>query len=80
MPKRQLQGVVVSAKNNKTVSIRVDRRVAHPIYKKFVTKSKKYHAHDELNKFKEGDFVTIQESAPISKLKRWVVVYNDTAK
>ncbi|HCR86200.1 MAG TPA: 30S ribosomal protein S17 [Alphaproteobacteria bacterium] len=75
MPKRELQGVVVSAKANKTVAVRVDRKVAHPIYKKFVVKSKKFQAHDEQSKFKEGDFVKIRESKPFSKTKTWEVVY-----
>jgi small subunit ribosomal protein S17 len=77
MPKRLLQGVVTSDKGNKTVTVQVDRRVQHPIYKKTVTKSKKYYAHDENNQSKVGDKVTIQESKPISKLKRWIVVYGD---
>ncbi len=80
MPKRLLQGVVTSDKGNKTVTIKVDRRVMHPVYKKVVTKSKKYYAHDEENRSKVGDKVTIQESKPISKLKRWIVVYQDAAK
>jgi small subunit ribosomal protein S17 len=74
MPKRILQGVVTSDKGNKTITVRVDRRVKHPIYGKIVTKSKKYYAHDENNSFKVGDSVTIEETAPISKLKRWIVV------
>jgi small subunit ribosomal protein S17 len=74
MPKRILQGVVVSDKGDKTVVVSVERRVMHPIYKKFIRKSKKYHAHDEQNKFKVGDAVRIQECRPISKLKRWEVV------
>jgi small subunit ribosomal protein S17 len=74
MPKRILQGVVVSDKGDKTVVVSVERRVMHPIYKKFIRKSKKYHAHDEANKFKVGDAVRIQECRPISKLKRWEVV------
>lgn len=74
MPKRILQGVVVSDKGDKTVVVRVERRVMHPIYKKFIRRSKKYHAHDEANKFKAGDVVRIQETRPISKLKSWVVI------
>lgn len=74
MPKRVLQGVVVSSKNNKTVVVEVERRYTHPLLKKTVRRTKKYHAHDENNVFKTGDRVEIQESAPISKLKRWVVL------
>jgi small subunit ribosomal protein S17 len=74
MPKRVLQGVVVSSKNNKTIVVEVERRYTHPLFKKTVRRTKKYHAHDEANTFKEGDRVEIQESAPISKLKRWVAV------
>ena len=75
MPRRVLQGVVVSDKNEKTVTVRVDRRMSHPIYKKTIQRSKKYAAHDEKNHFKVGDVVQIIESAPISKSKRWTVVY-----
>ncbi|WP_072392915.1 30S ribosomal protein S17 [Hyphomicrobium sp. CS1GBMeth3] len=74
MPKRVLQGVVVSNKNDKTIVVEVERRYTHPLLKKTVRRTKKYHAHDESNTFKEGDRVEIQESAPISKLKRWVAV------
>jgi small subunit ribosomal protein S17 len=74
MPRRVLQGIVVSDKNAKTVVVKVDRRVQHPLYKKFLTRTKKYHAHDEERRYKVGDFVTIRECAPISKLKRWEVV------
>jgi small subunit ribosomal protein S17 len=74
MPKRILQGVVVSDKNDKTVVVEVERRYTHPLFKKTVRRTKKYHAHDEKNVFKTGDRVEIQESAPISKLKRWVVL------
>ncbi len=74
MPKRVLQGVVVSSKNNKTIVVEVERRYTHPLLKKTVRRTKKYHAHDESNTFKEGDRVEIQESAPISKLKRWVAL------
>jgi len=75
MPRRVLTGVVVSDKNEKTVTVRVDRRMRHPIYKKTIQRSKKYAAHDEKNQFKIGDKVQIIESAPISKSKRWQVVY-----
>ncbi len=74
MPKRVLQGTVVSDKNDKTVVVRVERRFTHPVMKKTVRRSKKYSAHDVENKYKVGDIVLIQESAPISKTKRWVVV------
>ena len=75
MPKRILQGVVVSDKAEKTVIVKVERRVQHPMYKKFIRSTKKYAAHDEQRKFKTGDKVSIIESAPISKTKRWRVVY-----
>ncbi len=74
MPKRILQGTVVSDVNDKTVVVRVERRFAHPLYKKTVRRSKKYHAHDEANTAKVGDQVMIQECAPISKNKRWTLV------
>lgn len=74
MPKRLLQGVVVSDKMDKTVVVRVERRVMHPVYKKFIRRSKKYHAHDENNTYKVGDTVWIEESRPMSKTKTWVVV------
>ena len=74
MPKRVLQGVVVSDKADKTVIVRVERRVMHPVYKKFIMRSKKYAAHDENNSFKTGDQVRIEESRPISKNKRWIVL------
>lgn len=74
MPKRVLQGVVVSDKTDKTVVVKVERRFTHPLLKKTVRRSKKYQAHDEDNRFKTGDSVFIQESRPISKSKRWVVV------
>lgn len=75
MPKRVLQGIVVSDKAEKTVIVKVERRVQHPVYKKFIRSTKKYAAHDEQRKFKIGDKVEIIESAPISKTKRWRVVY-----
>jgi small subunit ribosomal protein S17 len=74
MPKRVLQGIVVSDKNDKTVVVRVERRFMHPVLKKTIRRSKKYHAHDAENKHKIGETVSIQETAPISKNKRWVVV------
>ncbi len=69
--KRKLNGVVVSDKSEKTIVVKVERRLKHPIYSKYVTKSKKYHAHDEQSTAKEGDLVTIIESRPHSKLKKW---------
>ena len=74
MPKRILQGVVVSDKQNKTVVVKVERRYTHPLLKKTVRRTKNYHAHDENGVFKVGDSVTIEETAPISKLKRWRVI------
>ena len=74
MPKRVLQGVVVSDKNAKTVVVEVERRYMHPLFKKTVRRSKKFHAHDEEATFKVGDTVWIEESRPISKNKRWVVL------
>lgn len=74
MPRRVIQGVVVSDANDKTVVVRVERRIMHPIYKKFIRKSKKLHAHDEANQYKIGDTVRIQECRPMSRLKRWEVV------
>ena len=74
MPKRVLQGVVVSDKNDKTVVVQVERRLTHPVLKKTVRLTKKYHAHDESNACHEGDIVRIQECPPISKNKRWVVL------
>jgi small subunit ribosomal protein S17 len=79
MPKRILQGVVVSDKNDKTVVVEVERRFTHPMMKKTVRKTKRYHAHDEQNQFKEGDIVRIEECHPISKQKRWVVLANGEA-
>jgi small subunit ribosomal protein S17 len=74
MPKRVLQGVVVSDKADKTISVRVERRIMHPLYKKFIRRSKKYSAHDPENSCKTGDLVRIQECRPISKSKRWEVL------
>ncbi len=74
MPKRILQGVVVSDKGNKTIIVRVERRMMHPIYKKFIRRSKKFAAHDENNSSKTGDVVRIRECAPISKTKTWELV------
>jgi small subunit ribosomal protein S17 len=74
MPKRILQGVVVSDKNDKTIVVEVERRYTHPLLKKTVRRSKKYHAHDDKNVFKTGDLVSIEETRPISKNKRWIAV------
>ena len=74
MPKRVLQGEVVSNKQAKTIVVRVERRYTHPVMKKTVRSSKKYYAHDEKNEYAVGDLVKIEEHRPISKLKRWVVV------
>ena len=71
MPKRILQGAVVSDKNAKTVVVKVERRFTHPVMGKTVRRSKKYHAHDEKGEFKAGDVVRIRECRPISKLKTW---------
>jgi small subunit ribosomal protein S17 len=72
MPKRILQGVVVSDKNDKTIVVQVERRFTHPIMKKTVRRSKKFHAHDENNVAKSGDVVRIQECRPVSKNKTWL--------
>lgn len=76
MPKRVLQGVVVSDKADKTVTVKVERAFKHPLYGKTIRRSKKYHAHDAENACKIGDTIKIIESTPISKLKRWSVVSN----
>jgi small subunit ribosomal protein S17 len=75
MPKRILTGKVTSSKADKTITVVVERKIMHPMYKKFVTKSKKIAAHDSENKFKVGDVVNIQECVPISKNKRFEVIY-----
>jgi small subunit ribosomal protein S17 len=74
MPRLELQGVVVSSKADKTVVVKVERRVKHPLYKKIIRVSKKYSVHDPENKYKEGDIVRIIENAPISKTKKWLVL------
>ncbi len=74
MPKRVLTGTIVSDKTDKTVVVKVERRVKHPLYGKIIKRSKKYHAHDEGNEFREGETVRIEETRPISKLKTWKVV------
>ncbi len=74
MPKRSLTGTIVSDKTDKTVVVKVERRVKHPLYGKIIKRSKKYHAHDEANEFKQGETVRIEETRPISKLKTWRVI------
>jgi small subunit ribosomal protein S17 len=80
MPKRSLHGVVVSDEQDKTVVVRVERRFTHPVMKKTVRRSKKYHAHDEKNEYSVGDVVWIEERRPLSKLKRWEVVQGEKKK
>ena len=80
MPRRVLQGTVVSDKANKTVIVAVERRFMHPVYKKFIKRTKRYAAHDEANACKAGDMVFIRECRPISKTKRWEVVSEDAAQ
>ena len=74
MTKKVLKGVIISAKNNKTVVVEVTRKFKHPFYEKVIKRSKKYHAHDENNKFKEGQIIQIIECNPISKKKKWKVI------
>jgi small subunit ribosomal protein S17 len=74
MTKRILKGKITSAKNNKTIVVEVVRKFRHPFYGKVISRSKKYHAHDEKNKFKEGEVVSIEECRPISKKKTWQVI------
>jgi len=76
MSKRILSGTVISSNANKTVVVKVTRRVQHKLYKKIISRTKKYHAHDDDNTFKIGDNVNIKESRPISKTKSWVVIKN----
>jgi small subunit ribosomal protein S17 len=80
MPKRTLNGVVVSDKQDKTVVVRVERRYTHPMLKKTVRRSKKYYAHDEKNEYSVGDIVWIEERRPLSKLKRWEVIQGEKKK
>ena len=80
MPKRILTGKVISTKSNKTVVVEITRRVKHKLYRKIISRSKKYHAHDEMNEFKVGDLVSIVESKPISKQKSWIVLSNSGDK
>ncbi|MEQ9116103.1 MAG: 30S ribosomal protein S17 [Rickettsiales bacterium] len=77
MPKRILKGEVVSNAAEKTVVVNVKRTYTHPIYKKIIRRSKRYHAHDEKQAFQVGDFVQIVESKPISKTKKWQVIYSE---
>lgn len=79
MPKRVLTGRVVSDKTDKTITVLVERRVMHPLYKKFIRRSKRYAAHDDANLCKEGDVVQIEECRPISKSKSWVVIERNGA-
>ncbi|EDP62448.1 30S ribosomal protein S17 [Thalassobaculum sp.] len=79
MPRRVLQGTVVSDKADKTVVVTVQRRVMHPLYKKFITRTKKLAAHDPENRFKQGDMVRVRECRPVSKSKRFEVLYEDSA-
>ncbi|MDR3522993.1 MAG: 30S ribosomal protein S17 [Acetobacteraceae bacterium] len=80
MPRRVLTGRVTSDKQDKTVTVLVARRVMHPLYKKFIRRSKKYAAHDEINECKVGDTVRIEECRPISKRKTWIVVERNGVK
>ena len=77
MPKRILNGTICKATNKKTVVVEVERTFKHPIYKKYIKRSKKYHAHDETDALRVGDKVIIEETRPISKLKTWKVVNNE---
>ena len=79
MPKRVLSGIICKASNKKTVVVEVERTFKHPMYKKYIKRSKKYHAHDESDALKVGDKVYIEETKPVSKLKTWVVI-NDEKK
>ena len=80
MPKRTLWGEVTSTKQNKTVTVEVERRFTHPLFKKTVRRTKKYHAHDENNECKVGDRVGIEETKPMSRTKTWIVKENETQK
>ena len=79
MPRRVLQGVVVSDKADKTITVLVERRLMHPLYKKFIKRTKRYHAHDEANTAKVGDIVRIRECRPISKTKSWEILADEAA-
>ncbi len=78
MPRRIQQGIVVGDRNDKTVVVSVERRVMHPLYKKYIRRTNRFHAHDAQNQFTVGDRVRIRECRPISKLKRWEVLYEQT--
>ena len=80
MPKRVMQGMVTSDSSDKTITVKVERRIMHPVYKKFIKRTKRYAAHDEADACKSGDKVYIRECRPISKTKRWEVVSEDTAQ
>ena len=80
MPKRILSGIVIAAKNNKTITVKVTRKIKHKLYKKIISRSKNYHAHDENNNYKIGDNVSIIETKPISKLKKWTILSNEENK
>ena len=80
MPKRILSGIVISSNLNKTITVNVTRRIKHKLYKKIIRQTKKYHAHDENNEFNVGDTVSIIESKPISKIKKWMVISNTGVK
>ena len=77
MPKRILSGIICKSTNKKTVVVEVERTFKHPIYKKYIKRSKKYHAHDETDALRVGDKVMIEETRPISKLKTWKVITNE---
>ena len=77
MPKRVLSGIICKASNKKTVVVEVERTFKHPMYKKYIKRSKKYHAHDETDALKVGEKVMIEETRPISKLKTWKVITNE---
>ena len=77
MPKRILSGTICKSTNKKTVVVEVERTFKHPIYKKYIKRSKKYHAHDETDALRVGDKVMIEETRPISKLKTWKVISNE---
>jgi small subunit ribosomal protein S17 len=79
MPRRVLQGVVVSDKADKTITVLVERRLMHPLYKKFIKRTKRYHAHDEANAATVGDIVRIRECRPISKTKTWEILADEAA-
>ena len=80
MPKRILSGVVASSNSNKTITVDVTRRIKHKLYKKIIRQTKRYHVHDEKNEFTVGDSVSIIESKPISKLKKWIVISNNNGE